>query len=208
MSPRTSPRSADASSSLASIGEDDRGGQPESQLAHQSLIGAAGLRPSRPTPEKSASFRLFSTHMPRAAGNWLCRRRPISNRSSSDASCPAISTRRHRAAVRLVPRVCCRARVIRTHRDAARNLAAVIVIPRGPFCIYRGATLPLTSHRKGILRATRSRADRDTSIADAARTRCIFCRCEAILVTERARIDAWSRSGRDDPTFRLAGQVS
>src|SRR3981081_2522316 len=61
------------------------------------------------------------------------------------------------------------ARVIRNVIDAARKLGKrVIVDPKSAnFAIYRGATL-LTPNRKEFAEATRSRADSDTSIADAA----------------------------------------
>jgi D-beta-D-heptose 7-phosphate kinase/D-beta-D-heptose 1-phosphate adenosyltransferase len=77
------------------------------------------------------------------------------------------------------------ARVIRNVIDAARKAGKrVIVDPKSPnLAIYRGATL-LTPNRKEFAEATRSRADSDQSIADAARDAMILADCEAILVTQ------------------------
>src|SRR6201995_1436387 len=77
------------------------------------------------------------------------------------------------------------ARVIRNVIDAARKAGKrVIVDPKSAnFAIYRGATL-LTPNRKEFAEATRSRADTDQSIAEAARDAIILADCEAILVTQ------------------------
>src|SRR5439155_1693653 len=77
------------------------------------------------------------------------------------------------------------ARVIRNVIDTAKKLGKrVIVDPKSPnFAIYRGATL-LTPNRKEFAEATRSRADSDQSIAEAARDAMILADCEAILVTQ------------------------
>jgi D-beta-D-heptose 7-phosphate kinase/D-beta-D-heptose 1-phosphate adenosyltransferase len=77
------------------------------------------------------------------------------------------------------------ARVIRNTIDAARKLGKpVIVDPKSAnFAIYRGATL-LTPNRKEFSEATRSRADSETSIADAAQDIMTLADCEAILVTQ------------------------
>ena len=77
------------------------------------------------------------------------------------------------------------ARVIRNVIDAARKLGKrVIVDPKNAnFAIYRGATL-LTPNRKEFAEATRSRADSDSSIADAAQDAMYMADCEAILVTQ------------------------
>src|SRR5581483_11596499 len=76
------------------------------------------------------------------------------------------------------------ARVIRNVIDAARKAGKrVIVDPKSAnFAIYRGATL-LTPNRKEFAEATRSRADSDTAIAEAARDAMILADCEAMLVT-------------------------
>ena len=66
----------------------------------------------------------------------------------------------------------------------ARLGKRVIVDPKSAnFAIYRGATL-LTPNRKEFAEATRSRADNDTSIAEAARDAMILADCEAMLVTQ------------------------
>ena len=77
------------------------------------------------------------------------------------------------------------ARVIRNVIDAARKLGKrVIVDPKSAnFAIYRGATL-LTPNRKEFAEATRSRADTEESIADAAQDAMQLADCEAILVTQ------------------------
>jgi D-beta-D-heptose 7-phosphate kinase/D-beta-D-heptose 1-phosphate adenosyltransferase len=77
------------------------------------------------------------------------------------------------------------ARVIRNVIDAARKLGKrVIVDPKSAnFAIYRGATL-LTPNRKEFAEATRSRADSETSIADAAQDAMYLADCEAMLVTQ------------------------
>jgi D-beta-D-heptose 7-phosphate kinase/D-beta-D-heptose 1-phosphate adenosyltransferase len=77
------------------------------------------------------------------------------------------------------------ARVIRNVIDAARKLGKrVIVDPKSAnFAIYRGATL-LTPNRKEFAEATRSRADTDKSIAEAAQDAMYLADCEAMLVTQ------------------------
>src|SRR3979411_529089 len=77
------------------------------------------------------------------------------------------------------------ARVIRNVIDAARKLGKrVIVDPKSAnFAIYRGATL-LTPNRKEFAEATRSRADTEDSIADAAQDAMQLADCEAMLVTQ------------------------
>ena len=77
------------------------------------------------------------------------------------------------------------ARVIRNIIDAARKLGKrVIVDPKSAnFAIYRGATL-LTPNRKEFAEATRSRADTEKNIADAAQDAMQLADCEAMLVTQ------------------------
>ena len=77
------------------------------------------------------------------------------------------------------------ARVIRNVIDAAKKAGKrVIVDPKSAnFAIYRGATL-LTPNRKEFSEATRSRADSDQTIAEAARDAMILADCEAMLVTQ------------------------
>ena len=75
--------------------------------------------------------------------------------------------------------------MIRNIIDAARKLGKrVIVDPKSAnFAIYRGATL-LTPNRKEFSEATRTRADTEKSIADAAQDAMQLADCEAILVTQ------------------------
>src|SRR5437868_11943806 len=77
------------------------------------------------------------------------------------------------------------ARVIRNVIDAAKNLGKrVIVDPKSAnLAIYRGATL-LTPNRREFAEATRSRADSDASIAEAAIDAMVLADCEAMLVTQ------------------------
>src|SRR6201986_2080451 len=89
------------------------------------------------------------------------------------------------------------ARVIRNVIDAAKKLGKrVIVDPKSAnLAIYRGATL-LTPNRKEFAEATRSRADSDTNIAEAARDAMILADCEAMLVTRSEHgMTLGSRSG-------------
>ena len=77
------------------------------------------------------------------------------------------------------------ARVIRNVIDAAKKLGKrVIVDPKSAnLAIYRGAMI-LTPNRKEFAEATRSRADSDKSIADAAQDAMYLADCEAMLVTQ------------------------
>src|SRR5262249_5447296 len=69
--------------------------------------------------------------------------------------------------------------------DAAKRLGKrVIVDPKSAnLAIYRGATL-LTPNRKEFAEATRSRADSEASIAEAAKDAMHLADCEAMLVTQ------------------------
>jgi D-beta-D-heptose 7-phosphate kinase/D-beta-D-heptose 1-phosphate adenosyltransferase len=77
------------------------------------------------------------------------------------------------------------ARVIRNVIDGARKLGKrVIVDPKSAnLAIYRGASL-LTPNRKEFAEATRSRADSEKSIAEAAQDAMTLADCEAIVVTQ------------------------
>jgi D-beta-D-heptose 7-phosphate kinase/D-beta-D-heptose 1-phosphate adenosyltransferase len=89
------------------------------------------------------------------------------------------------------------ARVIRNVIDAARKLGKrVIVDPKSlNLAIYRGATL-IKPNRKEFAEATRSRADSENSIAEAARDVIQLADCEAVLVTQGERgMTLVSRSG-------------
>jgi len=71
------------------------------------------------------------------------------------------------------------ARVIRNTIDTAKKLGKrVIVDPKSAnLAIYRGATV-LTPNRKEFAEATRSRADSDKSIGDAAQDAMYLADCE------------------------------
>ena len=77
------------------------------------------------------------------------------------------------------------ARVIRNVIDAARKLGKpVIVDPKSAnLAIYRGATL-LKPNRREFAVATRSRADTESNIAEAAQEIMQLADCEAVLVTQ------------------------
>jgi D-beta-D-heptose 7-phosphate kinase/D-beta-D-heptose 1-phosphate adenosyltransferase len=77
------------------------------------------------------------------------------------------------------------ARVIRNVIDAARKAGKrVIVDPKSAnLAIYRGATV-LTPNRKEFAEATRSRADSQSAIAQAAPDAMYLVDCEAMLVTQ------------------------
>jgi D-beta-D-heptose 7-phosphate kinase/D-beta-D-heptose 1-phosphate adenosyltransferase len=168
------------------IGEDEAGAQLKAQLAQQSRIESVLVcDPSRPTTRKVRFVsEHFSTHMLRA--DW-----ELAQPASADIEQELID-----AVIPLLPRAdivllsdyakgVLTARVIRNVIDAARKFGKrVIVDPKSAnFAIYRGATL-LTPNRKEFAEATRSRADGDNSIAEAAPDAMDLADCEAMLVTQ------------------------
>lgn len=168
------------------IGEDDAGGKLKAQLSQESGIESVLVcDPSRPTTRKVRFVsEHFSTHMLRA--DW-----ELASPASADIEQKLID-----AILPLLPRAdivllsdyakgVLTARVIRNVIDAARKLhKRVIVDPKSAnFAIYRGATL-LTPNRKEFAEATRSRADSEKSIADAAQDAMQLADCEAMLVTQ------------------------
>src|SRR4051795_6508337 len=168
------------------IGEDEAGAQLKAQLAQQSRIESVLVcDPSRPTTRKVRFVsEHFSTHMLRA--DW-----ELAQPASADIEQELID-----AVIPLLPRAdivllsdyakgVLTARVIRNVIDAARKLGKrVIVDPKSAnFAIYRGATL-LTPNRREFAEATRSRADSDGSIAEAAPDAMVLADCEAMLVTQ------------------------
>ena len=168
------------------IGEDDAGAALQSALAQESQIESV-LVPdrSRPTTRKVRFVsEHFSTHMLRA--DWEVAQ-PASaeiEQKLIDAILPQLA----RADIVLLSdyaKGVLTARVIRNVIDAARKLGKrVIVDPKSAnLAIYRGATL-LTPNRKEFSEATRSRADTEKSIADAAQDAMQLADCEAILVTQ------------------------
>src|SRR5712671_3913811 len=168
------------------IGDDEAGAKLKTQLSQQSLIDSVLVCDStRPTTRKVRFVsEHFSTHMLRA--DWELAQSPSAQ----------IEQRIIDAIVPLLPRVdivllsdyakgVLTARVIRNVIEAARKLSKrVIVDPKNVnFAIYRGATL-LTPNRKEFAEATRSRADTETSIAEAAQDAMQLADCEAMLVTQ------------------------
>src|SRR6202790_3639608 len=171
---------------LGLIGEDDAGGKLKTQLSQESRIESVLVcDPARPTTRKVRFVsEHFSTHMLRA--DW-----ELASPASADIEQKLID-----AILPLLPRAdivllsdyakgVLTARVIRNVIDAARKLGKrVIVDPKtANFAIYRGATL-LTPNRKEFAEATRSRADSEESIIDAAQDAMQLADCEAMLVTQ------------------------
>ena len=168
------------------VGEDEAGGKLKAQLSQESVIESVLVCDStRPTTRKVRFVsEHFSTHMLRA--DW-----ELAQSTSADIEQKLID-----AIVPLLPRAdivllsdyakgVLTARVIRNVIEAARKLGKrVIVDPKNlNFAIYRGATL-LTPNRKEFAEATRSRADTETSIAEAAQDVMQLADCEAMLVTQ------------------------
>jgi len=168
------------------VGEDEAGGKLKAQLSQESLIESVLVcDATRPTTRKVRFVsEHFSTHMLRA--DW-----ELAQSASADTEQKLID-----AIVPLLPRAdivllsdyakgVLTARVIRNVIEAARKLGKrVIVDPKNlNFAIYRGATL-LTPNRKEFAEATRSRADTESSIAEAAQDVMQLADCEAMLVTQ------------------------
>src|SRR5246500_3631693 len=171
---------------VALVGEDDAGNKLKAALSQESLIESVLICDSgRPTTRKVRFVSdHFSTHMLRA--DW-----EKASPASADIEQKLID-----AILPLLPRAdivllsdyakgVLTARVIRNVIDAAKKHGKrVIVDPKSAnFAIYRGATL-LTPNRKEFAEATRSRADSDAAIAEAARDAMILADCEAMLVTQ------------------------
>src|SRR3984893_8579101 len=168
------------------IGEDAAGADLKAALAREPRIESVLVSDnSRPTTRKvRVVSEHFLTHMLRA--DW-----EITHPAAGEIEQKLIDT-----ILPLIPRAdivllsdyakgVLTARVIRNVIDAARKLGkAVIVDPKSAnFAIYRGATL-LTPNRKEFSEATRSRADSQESIADAAQDAMQLADCEAVLVTQ------------------------
>jgi D-beta-D-heptose 7-phosphate kinase/D-beta-D-heptose 1-phosphate adenosyltransferase len=168
------------------IGEDEAGARLKAQLSQESAIESVLVSdPARPTTRKVRFVsEHFSTHMLRA--DWELAQ-PASaeiEQKLIDAILPLLA----RADIVLLSdyaKGVLTARVIRNIIDTGRKLGKrVIVDPKSAnFAIYRGATL-LTPNRKEFSEATRSRADSEESIADAAQDAMQLADCEAILVTQ------------------------
>ena len=168
------------------VGEDEAGAKLKAALAQESNIETVLVcDPARPTTRKVRFVsEHFSTHMLRADWELAAPASGDIEQKLIDAILPQIA----RADIVLMSdyaKGVLTARVIRNIIDAARKLGKpVIVDPKSAnFAIYRGATL-LTPNRKEFAEATRSRADTDKSIADAAGDAMQLADCEAMLVTQ------------------------
>ncbi len=168
------------------IGEDDAGEKLRAELAQQNLIESVLVcDPARPTTRKVRFVsEHFSTHMLRADWELAQPASPAIEQQLIDVTLPCLPL----ADIVLLSdyaKGVLTARVIRNIIDAARKLGKrVIVDPKSAnLAIYRGATL-LTPNRKEFAEATRSRADSEKSIADAARDAIQLADCEAMLVTQ------------------------
>src|SRR5258706_5362571 len=168
------------------VGDDEAGAKLKTALAQEGLIESVLVcDPSRPTTRKVRFVsEHFSTHMLRA--DW----------ELAQSASPEIEQKLIDAIVPLLPRAdivllsdyakgVLTARVIRNVIEVARRRGRrVIVDPKNlNFAIYRGATL-LTPNRKEFAEATRSRADTESSIAEAAQDAMQLADCEAMLVTQ------------------------
>jgi D-beta-D-heptose 7-phosphate kinase/D-beta-D-heptose 1-phosphate adenosyltransferase len=167
------------------IGEDEVGVKLAVTLAQEPGIESVLVHdPARPTTRKVRFVsEHFSTHMLRA--DWELAE-PASGEIEQKLI-DAVLTNIARADIVLLSdysKGVLTARVIRNVIDAAKKLGKrVIVDPKSPnLAIYRGATL-LTPNRKEFAEATRSRADSEASIAEAAHDAMVLADCEAMLVT-------------------------
>src|SRR6266852_3766275 len=168
------------------IGEDAAATELKAQLSQQSLIETVLVcDPSRPTTRKVRFVsEHFSTHMLRADWELAAPASAAIEQKLIDTILPLLA----RADIVLLSdyaKGVLTARVIRNVIDAAKKLGKrVIVDPKSAnLAIYRGATL-LTPNRKEFAEATRSRADSENSIADAAQDAMQLADCEAMLVTQ------------------------
>jgi D-beta-D-heptose 7-phosphate kinase / D-beta-D-heptose 1-phosphate adenosyltransferase len=168
------------------VGEDEAGARLKSELArHKNVESVLVSDPGRPTTRKVRFVsEHFSTHMLRADWEKALPAAGEVEQKLIDAILPQLA----RADIVLLSdyaKGVLTARVIRNVIDAARRAnKRVIVDPKSAnFAIYRGATL-LTPNRKEFAEATRSRADTDQTIAEAARDAMVLADCEAILVTQ------------------------
>ena len=168
------------------VGDDDAAAKLRAELAREKNIDSVLVcDPSRPTTRKVRFVsEHFSTHMLRADWEKAQAAAGTVEQQLIDAILPQLA----RADIVLLSdyaKGVLTARVIRNVIDAAREAKKrVIVDPKSlNLAIYRGATL-LTPNRKEFAEATRSRADTDQSIAQAARDAMVLADCEAILVTQ------------------------
>src|ERR1700749_3761869 len=180
------------------IGEDEVGVKLAVTLAQEPGIECVLVHdPARPTTRKVRFVsEHFSTHMLRADWELAAPASGEIEQRLIDTILPQLA----RADIVLLSAYAkgvLTARVIPNVIDAAPKAGKrVIVDPKSAnFAIYRGATL-LTPNRKEFAEATRSRADSDTDIAEAARDAMILADCEAMLVTRSEHgMTLVSRSG-------------
>ena len=168
------------------VGADDAGARLKAELAELKGIESVLIcDPARPTTRKVRFVsEHFSTHMLRA--DWE-KAAPASGNVEQgliDAILPQLG----RSDIVLLSdyaKGVLTARVIRNVIDAARKTKKrVIVDPKSAnLAIYRGATV-LTPNLREFAEATRSRADSDQNIADAAREAMVLADCEAMLITQ------------------------
>src|SRR3981189_211629 len=168
------------------IGEDEAGARLKAALSQQSLIETVLVCDSeRPTTRKVRFVsEHFSTHMLRADWEKASPAAADIEQKLIDAILPLFS----RADIVLLSHYAkgvLTARVIRNVVDAAKRLGKrVIVDPKSAnLAIYRGATL-LTPNRREFAEATRSRADTEKSIADAAQDAMQLADCEDMMGTQ------------------------
>lgn len=168
------------------VGADEAGERLQAELArHAGIESVLVPDAGRPTTRKVRFVsEHFSTHMLRADWERAAPAAAEIEQKLIDAILPQLT---HVDIVLLsdYAKGVLTARVVRNVIDAARKAGKrVIVDPKSPnLAIYRGATL-LTPNRKEFAEATRSRADSDASITEAARDAIILADCEAILVTQ------------------------
>src|SRR5437588_907023 len=167
------------------VGEDEAGAKLQADLSREDRIEAVLIADSsRPTTRKVRFVSdHFSSHMLRADWELALPASAEVEQKLIDAILPLIA----RADIGLLSdyaKGVLTARVIRNTIDAAKKLGKrVIVDPKSAnLAIYRGATL-LKPNRKEFAEATRSRADSEKSIADAAQEIMQLADCEAVLVT-------------------------
>jgi D-beta-D-heptose 7-phosphate kinase/D-beta-D-heptose 1-phosphate adenosyltransferase len=168
------------------IGDDAAGATLKAGLSQQSRIESVLVcDPARPTTRKVRFVsEHFSTHMLRADWELAQPAAAAIEQQLIDAILPQLAS----ADIVLLSdyaKGVLTARVIRNVIDAARKLKKrVIVDPKNAnFAIYRGATL-LTPNRREFAEATRSRADTEQSIVEAAQDAMQLADCEAMLVTQ------------------------
>ncbi|WP_342727994.1 D-glycero-beta-D-manno-heptose-7-phosphate kinase [Bradyrhizobium sp. B097] len=171
------------------IGEDAAGTVLTEALAKEAGIETVLVRDAaRPTTRKVRFVsEQFSTHMLRSDWELAAPAAPAIEQQLIDAILPHLA----RADIVLLSdyaKGVLTARVIRNVIDAARQAGKrVIVDPKSAnLAIYRGATV-LTPNRKEFAEATRSRADSQDSIAQAAPDAMVLADCEAMLVTQGER---------------------